>query len=694
MLTMGKPIRLNGVRPVGTLGDMFGERIRGNYGQIRGHMCPMDLLHFLSEPPVVYLAEAGMTSLVSQQNVTEIYNTELSLVNNVLNRILVSGHMALTYQDRVFVENILGKLGVTDVQEFIRQVRIVKEEAGSVRELLSLYKSGQESIRRIQEYRLGYLGEREAGKAETEEKKEETETGWDLAVKVLERLRTEEIYREISACAACGFESRTVLDRREMAVCWQELTAIHLALHNDRRRTYAREQTLVYNGPDIYEAGNVSHTDGTYGQTVENLVQTALLNAVRQIFHIRYAELTRHTGWWHEFMDALHVSVRNTFQGFVSRHNRMSFTLQDKKAYHRTAQHFGRQEIHALKTFFSGGTGMTVHAPRYMKLTRSVIRHQTPLPEIPEGDADAAARGQDVPRPQERQMQEPAGLPTGREEEIVRQLDRINRQNIERLEKLSAYTGQRKEPKKRRVNREMAKADALRALTEPEQVMLEYRERETVRSAQKERERENLREILGEETVRMFETIRGYRETPGQYPNVTTSEGQAMNLFIRDITAAGKPLTAVRKAEPATPVHDGIQHIPPGEVERVFQERVPGVEVLGRRPEGTPGQMAKGVELLHRQSGQTVSEERWQEFLQTGKKNVQVQKTDIRENTAWENQTAGMVQSKVNEMKYGQDEEIERLISQGIKRQLDTLSEQVYGKLERRLDAERRRRGL
>ena len=41
-----------------------------------------------------------------------------------------------------------------------------------------------------------------------------------------------------------------------------------------------------------------------------------------------------------------------------------------------------------------------------------------------------------------------------------------------------------------------------------------------------------------------------------------------------------------------------------------------------------------------------------------------------------------------------QNEEIARLISSTVQQELGNLSEQVYGKLEKRMDTERRRRGL
>lgn len=222
-------------------------------------------------------------------------------------------------------------------------------------------------------------------------------------------------------------------------------------------------------------------------------------------------------------------------------------------------------------------------------------------------------------------LDEQAALSLGRGEEIRRQLTHIDRQNKERVERLMEYAGRGRQS-----------------------------------AAETGRGTENLREILGEETMRVFETIRGYQEDPERYPNVTASDRQAMNLLMRDIAAAGETRKAAFK-------------VPSGR--RARQSEDP-------------------VELFHRRNNQTVNEEWIQEFLQTQRKDRRIQNTNVQKVFQEKTQVEEIVRSKVNEMKGRQEEEIVRLINQNVRRQLDTLSEKVYGKLEKRMDAERRRRGV
>ena len=697
MLTMGGPIQLKSVRQIGTPLEMFGERIRGNYEQLQGRISPAEILHFLSAPPELYMAGTDMTTLVNKQNGTEIQNLTISLVNNVLNRILVTEQMMFTYQDLVFVENIMKKIGVTDVQEFIRQVRRSKEEIGTVRELLSLYESGRDTLRLIWEYRVKHAQmqeiQEEEGEGEGEGEKEELEAADRLAAIVLKRLRTGDIYREVSRYAAIRFGSRTMLDRFELSFGERNIAASYLALSDYRSRAFAQSQNTVYNLPERYEAWHLNLTDGHDGQSINNFLQAALLHAIEQIFHLRYTEFKRNTGLWHEFTDALHVSVRNTFQSLENLSELRFFTIQDLEGYHRTVQHFERQEIDALKHLFSISARRTADASHDAQTVQTLPRDEAAVIELRRQNKNVGVRRQedasqnDLPR----EVTEPR---IEREEEIQRQLERIDRRNIERMERLSKYTSRMKESERLRIDRETAKAAALGAPAGQEQVTLAYRERETLHTAEAGQETERLREILGAETVRVFETIRGFQENPEQYPNVTAAEEKTMKLLLRDIAAAGEPQTTVPAKEQSALVYEEKAYTAIRETGRASGKLSWGVQPGGRRQGRKSGQTEHTVELFHRQNRQTVNEETLQELMRIWNKEKRVQNTDIRETFHEETQVEEIVRSKVNELQVKQDEEIGRMISQNVKRQLDTLSEKVYGKLEKRMDAERRRRGL
>ena len=71
-----------------------------------------------------------------------------------------------------------------------------------------------------------------------------------------------------------------------------------------------------------------------------------------------------------------------------------------------------------------------------------------------------------------------------------------------------------------------------------------------------------------------------------------------------------------------------------------------------------------------------------------------VDNVQTKEQVSERNTTQEIINSRINEFQVNQNEELARLISEKVQRQLGNLSEQVYGKLEKRMDTERRRRGL
>lgn len=698
MLTMGKPMRLTCAEPMGMRGEMFGERIRGNLRQMQGRFTPADILHFLSAPPEFYIAETGMTTLVNQRDGVEIENLELSLVNNLLNRILVSGQLQFCYQDRVFVENILKKLGVADVREWIRQVRMIKEETEAVNELLSLYEAGRDTIRQIQEYGREQAESQKVREEERTQESKEAEAILRFSTAVLNRLQTAAVYREVSRYTAFRFGDRTKIERRELSFGEQDIAASYLTLHEFRKQMLQHDSNMVYHLSGRYEALDVSHTDEIDRRMAEYLLQTALLQAISQLFHIRYTDFSRHTGWRHEFMDALHVSVRNTFQRLAGFSERTFLTTHDREAYHRTVQYFDRQEIRALKTLLENRKERMLLSSRDMEALQTAPQEQTTVYESRQFHTDGDTVWQEKTIMRDHPPQEAAAYYAGRMEEIKEWLARIDQQNIERVERLAAYESRTERPKKWRIDRERAKSDALKALANPKQGMILAGERETGYAPESKQETQKLREILGNETVRVFETVRGYQEDPEQYPNVTTLEGRAMNLFLQDIMAAGERQTAVLETGQEKSIPDAGLRLQQTEAESAhpFQGTEAETRFMGRRHrmERLLEKTEPDVELLHRQSERTVNEEKLREVLRTRSSDKKRNSTTFRESVSEKEQVTKIVNAKMNEITRRQDEEIARLIDQNVKRQLDMLSEKVYGKLERRMDAERRRRGL
>lgn len=783
MLTMGKPIKLKTVNAMETLGSGFAERITGNYQMLEEHMTPTDMLHFVSAPPEMYMEESGMAPLVNNNSEVNIQNMNMQLINNVLNRILVSEQVEMTYQDRVFIENILNKIGVTNVKEFIRQVNRMKQETHNTRELLTLYQSGNKALKMIQEYRREEAG-RQQQKEDGQQTGKEREV-YFLQKEVLKRLHTEEIYQEIADLVNIRYGNNTRISRQEMSVSEQSMYAQQLTLNRMRNETFQQDQSLVYNNINTYEAGDTKNVSESYEQTVNSMVEAVLLNAVSQIYHTRYNSLKNNASSWQWLADVLHVNAQNTFQRFENYHNRLNLTREAKEEYHETLQKYEIQEIQSLQRLFHYKEEVRADRTDVKNISQTDLQYRTEenlteekefientlnelnenqehvhqhiseltgrMPEevirkeqvienvhdtehtdttrILEIGQAAGQHGQIVPMQQEsgnvqdilqykteenlteeKEVQQNRQNELNirqedihkhvfkvsekqREEEILKQLDIINRNNIERLEKLQTFEREKRVSEPVKINKEQAKKDALRALEHPDEVVMEYLNQTTETETDRV-EREHLKEIMGADTVRILETVRDYKEHPERYPNVTTSEGQAMNLLMHDISQRQDERNEQARVEQEQLVRTQVKEENSKEVERVLKEteRHQIERVTDRQ--GRQQEIRQQVELLHKQNESVLNEEILEELENRNRKTVQSEIRTTTEQQQETNHVTQIVTNKVNELRLEQDQNIERIVSQNVKQQLNMLSDQVFNKLEKRMDSERRRRGI
>ncbi|MCD7739355.1 MAG: hypothetical protein LUH58_10025, partial [Lachnospiraceae bacterium] len=139
MLTIKAPIEIKCGRSMSSSWEAFGERILGNYQLIAAGIEREDLLHVVMSPPEVYIGGGALTSLVEDTRIQNVRESKLTVINNLLNRIAVTEEVKLSYQDRVYITDVLSRLGVTDVSQFMKQIFQLRQENRNVEELTELY---------------------------------------------------------------------------------------------------------------------------------------------------------------------------------------------------------------------------------------------------------------------------------------------------------------------------------------------------------------------------------------------------------------------------------------------------------------------------------------------------------------------------------------------------------------------------
>lgn len=690
MLTIHTPIALTVNPSVLQLNDNFTERITGNYKLIGNGLEPGDMLHFMSEPPEVYLAEGGMAALVENRTIYENQNLKLDVINNVLNRILVSDTYRMTYQDQVFIRSVLNQIGVTNVAEFIRQVQNLRQERKNVSRLTDLYWSESTMLSQLLTYRQERAEQKAAADGEAEDIGEKPAL-W-LHQSILNRLHTGAVYQELRNYLSSTSNYHKTISSAEMQISEQTVMAQNILLNKLKNHTTMEEQPLIYHYINTYEMGEETQLQESHTQTVSQLVQAVLLNALHQMYALRTEELLSQSNVWYQLARAVYQAAENTYQRYDAYHERNYISRRDADTYAQTVQQYQKNEIQAIEQFFTGERQTALHAlaEEGMQAAEFVFAPEAEE-DAPEETFPRASQpdGQTTEQSVRNELYNQQIQTTSRQEVLLKQqLEQINQNNIRNSQLLQQLiTGQTREREDGRINREAAKRDAMLALHQPEKLLLTYLESQTIRDQQETVTREQLTHVFGEQTIKIFETLEKYQKTP----ELLTATGQvvpdAAGMLMRDIQFRSQENQLELLHEERELVRETIHENVTRQVQR---ELLP--EQLRQTNRQTRRDISR-VELLHRQTETTLEEEVLEE-IRGLQRNTRVENRQIREQISESNLTQEIVNTKVNEFQTRQNEELNRLISEKVQRQLGDISEQVYGKLEKRMDTERRRRGL
>ena len=129
MITLKAPIELKTRSDFMKDHESFGERIAGNYALTGIEIGAEELLHIVSSPPEIYVAEGGATTIAGTTLISSRNEERLDIINNMLNRIMLSVNTELSYQDRAFITDTLYKIGIKDDRKFMSEVRRMMNES-------------------------------------------------------------------------------------------------------------------------------------------------------------------------------------------------------------------------------------------------------------------------------------------------------------------------------------------------------------------------------------------------------------------------------------------------------------------------------------------------------------------------------------------------------------------------------------
>ena len=321
MLTLKAPIQLHIAQNLTANAEAFGERIRGNYGLLGAHFAAKDLLFLMTAPPELPEDLGGMTTLVNQQNTVDVRSVTMEVVNNVVNRILLDGTEQFTYQDQVYITTVLNRLGITNVAQFMEQVRQLRVENESTVHMTKLYREELERIlqRQMAGETAPALPLPAAKEAETPAHVRDPRV--TLCMEILNRLETTNLYETVHAFQRSWTGGANLIRNQELKLSEQLRFSNAVSLAEIKQQIYQQPNLHLLHHLNAYETGNLleapKNEEEVLSQAAAAALMTAVDNTVVEVLNRPSFRLEQ----WVQVKNALWQVAENTLSRFETYHS-------------------------------------------------------------------------------------------------------------------------------------------------------------------------------------------------------------------------------------------------------------------------------------------------------------------------------------------------------------------------------------
>lgn len=661
MLTIKSPIKISANSSIIKSNNSFAERMEANYQVMVSSLSPEVMLHFIAGQSDVLIEGDSMTSLVSVNQKINRQQINVELVNNVLNRILAIDNSVLNYQDRTFIDTVLRRIGITDVNQFIRQIQVMKQNTNQVNELIQQYKQGEDVFHEWKNYQ-NVINKKKENHDTTIHKDEKNYDIW-LHQKILNRLETGDIYREMKAFYTPLYDSHKRIDRREWYISEQLIQSQNMELNHYRNEYLNQEEPVYYRTLNQYELGTTNQYD-TQIQSIESeMVEAVLLNTINQAYALRKDMIQNAVENEYNFVEGMQSVVENTISRFEEYHQHNRMTYQEAEHYNKMLQENSQTELHLLQQLMEQHRQEVTYSSE--NIEQELYHHE-----------DKHIYGQQI------------DYLTQEQEFFKQQLTTNNQLIVEKQKQPEQPIQNMKQQSKLQINRDRAIKEAKKALQNPEQMVLEYMNTQNAVEQVEIERRHQLEKVINKETLKIFEQIEQYHRDPGSVSEYIVANDAAMASFVRDTSVSRAAEERAMEEHIMIQTDKKIQNTRNQEIrqqiDRVIKREIPVIQEISS---------PQNIELYHKVAESNLSEEMLEEIKnvnRTFSKNVEKYTEQIEEST----DVHRIVTNHVNHIQLQQNEELSTMIANNVKEQVGNLTEQVYRKLEKRMDSEKRRRGL
>lgn len=290
--------------------ESLAERINTNYQQISTHFEKEDLLHLVMNSPEIFLDETPMTNLIENNNIQNTQQIKVDMINNILNRIMLLNTQEFSYHDTVYISNVLKKLGIQDVNVFLKEISNLQQETENTTKLTKLY---SENVDRLQKYVKEY------SESNITQNNNNNDTSvindnrvFYLQDKVLARLDTARIYEELTRVheQIPGKEARIL--NTEIALSEQKRFANAYNMQNIVNHVHQNNMPLTYLRENIYEENN-EEINNTEESVVNKLTSAIMLSLSDNLYTVRKQNIDNKREWY-DFRNIISKTSQNTIE--------------------------------------------------------------------------------------------------------------------------------------------------------------------------------------------------------------------------------------------------------------------------------------------------------------------------------------------------------------------------------------------
>ncbi len=781
MLTVKAPIELKCRAGIVPSYEGFVRRITGNYEMMSATVTGEDLLHLVTEPPEVFFAEGSVSTVLNQTNIYQNQETKLEILNQLLNRITVDAGMRITYQDRVYITDMLQKLGIKNVQQFMHQVTQLKEETKNTTELIDYYWNHMEQL---QELIQSYKESREE-KTENSEYRQEDNI-LHLHQDIMNRLQTGSIYQIVSNFNHNSSASADYISGDELQSAEYYRITRNILLNTLENEAKGEKMPLEYRHENYYEEVLPLTEEITEQKITNQIAAAVLLQLADNIYQNRHENVDRKGDVWYTVSNAFYRSAGNTMNRLHRNFVQQYYRSDRAGDYLVNLNENYRQELELLDRIVSiretaEEQERTAPAQTAVKLENvQQYREEETYQNLTDNrnyrEGDRYYRNQTGNTTEERNYLQnfsneerylsreqntfadtEVNVRQEHREVTLEQLEEFHRHNVENrnkyYQKLEQLRNLQEKPGKA-PNLQKMRREGLLALEHPQEMLQQLKEEGNEQQEQAAHLRQQELAFLPEDTQRIYEVLEQYLQTPERYRQAEAVTNHSIGRLMRDIELVERE----SREQIQTDMHTDRQTSSRSEtfeqnwverqpVELHYQEESDGAaaetapegrtaETVGNR-EFVERQLRK-QELFHSRTDKTfrdISEtvvERWEEnsrrepvqsaVTEEERRNrialVHKQQTEneiteeimeqlMNQNRVLENQTRVMEEVTQNSRTVErritnqttheitqQTENLTEMISRGVQGRIGDITDQVYNRLEKRLQNERRRRGI